>query len=420
MTTMITLLSSLLLLQAPADIVPPANAQPEQEIAIPEEEDAQLNPEGNEELFKSLVIDDLISQANDALIADRYPEALGLYTAASDRLPRDERLQYNLGVAAYRAGELETAARAFERAASSSNAQLTESALFNRGNVAYREALETVQAAQNQQREQAMQDGAPDPAALDAPIQALEQAIQHYRDAIGTAPGNRDARRNAELAHRLMKALEQEQEQQEEEQQQDQQQDQEQQDQEQQDQEQQDQQQQDQEQQDQQQQDQQQQDQEQQDQQQQDQQQQDQQQQDQEQQDQQQQDQQQQDQQQQDQQQQDQQQQDQQQQDQQQQDQQQQDQQQQDQQQQDQQQQDQQQQDQQQQDQQQQDQQQQDQQQQQQPKEGEGGQPVRMTKEQAEALLQLIRDKEKERREELADREARAAARRYRPVEKDW
>ena len=340
MTTMITLLSSLLLLQAPADIVPPANAQPEQEIAIPEEEDAQLNPEGNEELFKSLVIDDLISQANDALIADRYPEALGLYTAASDRLPRDERLQYNLGVAAYRAGELETAARAFERAASSSNAQLTESALFNRGNVAYREALETVQAAQNQQREQAMQDGAPDPAALDAPIQALEQAIQHYRDAIGTAPGNRDARRNAELAHRLMKALEQEQEQQEEEQQQDQQQDQEQQDQEQQDQEQQDQQQQDQEQQDQQQQDQQQQDQEQQ--------------------------------------------------------------------------------DQQQQDQQQQDQQQQDQQQQQQPKEGEGGQPVRMTKEQAEALLQLIRDKEKERREELADREARAAARRYRPVEKDW
>jgi hypothetical protein len=43
-----------------------------------------------------------------------------------------------------------------------------------------------------------------------------------------------------------------------------------------------------------------------------------------------------------------------------------------------------------------------------------------MTTEQAEALLQLIRDKEKERREELAEREARAAARRYHPVEKDW
>ena len=43
-----------------------------------------------------------------------------------------------------------------------------------------------------------------------------------------------------------------------------------------------------------------------------------------------------------------------------------------------------------------------------------------MTEEQAEALLQLIMDKEKKRREALEEREARAAARRYRPVEKDW
>ena len=43
-----------------------------------------------------------------------------------------------------------------------------------------------------------------------------------------------------------------------------------------------------------------------------------------------------------------------------------------------------------------------------------------MTEQQAEALLQMIRDKEKERRAELEEREARAAARRYRPVEKDW
>ncbi|MAJ45829.1 MAG: hypothetical protein CBC35_00745, partial [Planctomycetes bacterium TMED75] len=47
-------------------------------------------------------------------------------------------------------------------------------------------------------------------------------------------------------------------------------------------------------------------------------------------------------------------------------------------------------------------------------------QPVRMSQEQAEALLQMIRDREKQRREVLAEREAREAARRYRPVEKDW
>ena len=43
-----------------------------------------------------------------------------------------------------------------------------------------------------------------------------------------------------------------------------------------------------------------------------------------------------------------------------------------------------------------------------------------MTREQAEALLQLIRDKEQSRRAILAERKAREAARLYRPVEKDW
>ncbi|MBB47517.1 MAG: hypothetical protein CMJ33_03010, partial [Phycisphaerae bacterium] len=48
------------------------------------------------------------------------------------------------------------------------------------------------------------------------------------------------------------------------------------------------------------------------------------------------------------------------------------------------------------------------------------GKSMRMTREQAEALLQMIRDKEKERRELLAAREAREAARKKTPVEKDW
>jgi hypothetical protein len=386
-------LLQLVMFQAPnEDVLMPDIVMPSDSIRS---DDGGPNDETNTESFlESIKVEDLLMTARNALTADQFPEAMAAYTVATDRLPQDQRIQYNLGIAAYRAGDLETAARAFERSADSPNPELTAAALFNRGNVSYRQALDSVQAAQSEQQIQSAEQGAPDPTTLDDPIQALETAISHYRDAITTEPGNRDARRNAELAWRLKKALQEQQEQQEQEQDQEQQ-DQEQQDQEQQDQEQQDQEQQDQEQQDQEQQDQEQQDQEQQDQEQQDQEQQDQEQQDQEQQ-------------------------DQEQQDQEQQDQEQQDQEQQDQEQQDQEQQDQEQQDQEQQDQEQQDQEQQDQEQES-AKPGEGkSKNARMSEQQAEALLQMIRDKEKGRRAELEEREARAAARRYRPVEKDW
>jgi hypothetical protein len=376
-------LLQLVMFQAPnEDVLMPDIVMPSDSIRS---DDGGPNDETNTESFlESIKVEDLLMTARNALTADQFPEAMAAYTVATDRLPQDQRIQYNLGIAAYRAGDLETAARAFERSADSPNPELTAAALFNRGNVSYRQALDSVQAAQSEQQIQSAEQGAPDPTTLDDPIQALETAISHYRDAITTEPGNRDARRNAELAWRLKKALQEQQEQQEQEQDQEQQ-DQEQQDQEQQDQEQQDQEQQDQEQQDQEQQDQEQQDQEQQDQEQQDQEQQDQEQQDQEQQ-----------------------------------DQEQQDQEQQDQEQQDQEQQDQEQQDQEQQDQEQQDQEQQDQEQES-AKPGEGkSKNARMSEQQAEALLQMIRDKEKGRRAELEEREARAAARRYRPVEKDW
>ena len=387
----------------------PQIALPVDTLNEPAEEPVDRQP-----LLDATLIDELVDRARLSLAEDRFPEAVELYTEVSDRLPNDQRFQYNLGVASYRSGDLESAARCFERAATTGDPSLTQSALFNRGTVSYRRALDAVQEAQNQQGQQRADGGAVDPALLDDPIQALEQAISHYRDAITASADNRDARRNAELAHRLMKALEQEQEEQE-------------QDQQQQDEQQQDEQQQDQQQQDEQQQDEQQQDEQQQDEQQQDEQQQDEQQQDQEQQDPQQQDEQQQDQEQQDPQQQDPQQQDQQQQDQQQQDGQPQDEQPQDEQQQDEQPQDQEPQDQKPQDQEPQDQKPQDQKPQEDTKaqaaESSGSsaeQPVRMTEEQAEALLQMIRDREKQRRQVLAEREAREAARRYRPVEKDW
>ena len=206
--------------------------EPGQDIALPVVEAEQLDGEIDntvqeeaDAFLESIKVEDLLNQARNALNADQFPEAAAAYAVAADRIPSDERLQYNLGVAAYRAGDLETSARAFELSADSDDPDLTSASLFNRGNVAYRTALETLEAAQEAQREEAA-SGQVDPATLDAPIQALDEAIGRYRDAIGTSATNRDARRNAELAHRLKKALEEQQQQQEQQQQDQQQQDQ--------------------------------------------------------------------------------------------------------------------------------------------------------------------------------------------------
>ncbi|MEC8818362.1 MAG: tetratricopeptide repeat protein, partial [Planctomycetota bacterium] len=164
-------------------------------------------------------LEELLDQARRSLEGNRYPEAVELYTEVSDRLPGDQRVQYNRGVAAYRAGDLESAARAFDRAAGSADQELTQAALFNRGTVSYRAALDAIRQAQARQSAQQAEGGTPDPGVLQEPIEALNQAIGHYRDAITASSNHRDARRNAELAYRLLKELQQQQDQQEQDQQ---------------------------------------------------------------------------------------------------------------------------------------------------------------------------------------------------------
>jgi tetratricopeptide (TPR) repeat protein len=305
MTLFGTILIALLMPQS-TEGTPASVSSPISEIGLPEEMSASQPEAVSESTWQDTEIEVLMQKARNSLQEDRYPEALDLYIAASDRRPLDERLQYNLGVAAYRAGDMETATRAFERASNGSDPDITQSALFNRGNVSYRQALKSVENAQTTQSREMATQGRMDPETLDDPIEALEQALTHYRDAIISSPNNRDARRNAELTHRLIKALEQKQEEQEQQQEQDQQE----------------------------------------------------------------------------------------------------------------------------QDQQEQDQQEQDSKESEDKSDEESANsanstnketaPVRMTREQAEALLQMIRDKEKERREVLAAREAREAARKKTPVEKDW
>ena len=228
-----------------------------------------------------------ILRAESAMTSEDWPVAAAAWAEVGRLDPTLAGAAYNQGVARYRAGAFEKAAESFQKSAELGDANLAAQSMYNEGTARYAEALQRLDAAApggNDPTAKPALAPTADPLANPSPpadpmketIKRVEDSLSHFRDAIDADQGNRDARVNAELAARLLRQLREVQQQQQDQQQQDQQpQDQEQQDQQQQDQQPQDQQPQDQQPQDQQQQDQQQQDQQPQDQQQQDQQQQD-------------------------------------------------------------------------------------------------------------------------------------------------
>ena len=130
---------------------------------------------------------------------------------ASEKARPAPEVRYNEGVALYREGRLSEAKERFGDAASRARAEVAARALYNGGTTRYAETLPLVAADQSDEARAAMRPQA---------IVALEDALQTLKDAMRADPGNRDARVNAELAHRLLKKLREEERRQEEEQQQ--------------------------------------------------------------------------------------------------------------------------------------------------------------------------------------------------------
>ena len=122
---------------------------------------------------------------------------------------------YNQGVTQYREGQYAEARDSFTRSTAVADRALEARARFNLANCDYAEAL-------------ALRAENPDEA--DEAIAKLETAISHYRGAIEANPQDADARANAELAQLFIDQIQQEQEQQEQEQQEQDQQDQQEQD----------------------------------------------------------------------------------------------------------------------------------------------------------------------------------------------
>lgn len=143
-----------------------------------------------------------VNDANAKVNGGDFDGALTRYAEVQQFAPESADLSYNMAVARYRKGEVAAAESLFQAAAASENDSLAAKARYNLGNCNYTSGLELAEKDR--------------PAA----IQELESAIENYRSSLAVEPNNADARANIELAAQLIEKLRDKEKQQQEQQQQ--------------------------------------------------------------------------------------------------------------------------------------------------------------------------------------------------------
>jgi Ca-activated chloride channel family protein len=130
-----------------------------------------------------------------------YSAAEEQYQASLDKEPKQPQLEFNVGSAAYKAGDYAKAAAAFQNALGATDVPLQQSAYYNLGNTQFRVGQKT--ATSNPQDT----------------IKTWQQAVQSYDSALQITPGDADAKFNRDLVQQRLEQL-QKQEQQKQDQQQ--------------------------------------------------------------------------------------------------------------------------------------------------------------------------------------------------------
>jgi len=148
-----------------------------------------------------------INAANGLLREGKVDDAIAAYREVVPGEQQENELNYNLAVAEYRKGNIDSAGQLFNDVAGCGDAKISADSRYNLGNCQYAKAVELAEKDK--------------PAA----IERLRQAISNYRGSLRGNPNNSDARANIELAGELIRKLDEEQKQ-EDQQKQDQQQDQ--------------------------------------------------------------------------------------------------------------------------------------------------------------------------------------------------
>jgi Ca-activated chloride channel family protein len=128
--------------------------------------------------------------------AGEYDKALAEYRAAAGASNDNPKLDFNLGAAAYKAGQFADAAGAFERALRSDDPKLQAQGFYNLGNTQFRLGQKTVQSNPQQT------------------MQAWQQALDAYEGGLKIDPADEDARFNRDFVKHALEELQKQQQQQ--------------------------------------------------------------------------------------------------------------------------------------------------------------------------------------------------------------
>ena len=137
--------------------------------------------------------DEAVRQGNAMYEAGNFDAAVQQYDAAAQTLPDAAAVHFNLGNALFKQQRFNAAVAHYARAlmtAASGPAGLEGRLKYNLGNVAYQRALQALPDAQQA-------------------LPHLQSAITYYRDSLEVDPQQVNARYNLELAHMLLRQLQQ-------------------------------------------------------------------------------------------------------------------------------------------------------------------------------------------------------------------
>jgi Ca-activated chloride channel family protein len=130
-----------------------------------------------------------INSANSLLRSGNVKGAIAAYQQAQETGGQRSDLSYNLAVAQYRKGDVQSAERLFQSTAATENDSLAAKSRYNLGNCKFASALRDAE----KDRQTA--------------IKGLEAAIANYRSALDIDPNDADARANIERAAALIEKL---------------------------------------------------------------------------------------------------------------------------------------------------------------------------------------------------------------------
>lgn len=158
-----------------------------------------------------------INQANQLIADGKSPQAVKLLSEMDETVVDaqgyvDQR-DYNLGVAYYRGGDLESAASYFANTARSKNTDIAARSRYNLGNTLYSQAMSSLFTPDENQSGEGQSASSEK---LERVKQNLKQAISSYRSALRIQPNSeegKDARANIEVAYQALKELQEAEEQ---------------------------------------------------------------------------------------------------------------------------------------------------------------------------------------------------------------